>query len=102
MVVFWHEEKAEPAYQIYTGRLFGLPLAVTSLNRYSRFVDAAGRRLVWALISAYFRDSRISDWASSQGSGQWAFRVLNTLLGIPFSDGKRLQMAAWNFLGAGF
>ena len=30
-----------------------------SFNRSSRFVEAAGRRLVWALISAYFDDSHI-------------------------------------------
>ena len=52
VVACWHEEWAEPAYQLYTGLLFGLPLAVTSFNRYSRFVEAAGRRLVWALVSA--------------------------------------------------
>eukprot|EP00439_Symbiodinium_sp_Y106_P025386 s3674_g3.t1 len=27
VVVFWHEEWGEPAYQVYTGLLFGLPLA---------------------------------------------------------------------------
>ena len=49
VVAFWPEEWAEPAYQLYTGLLFGLPLAVTSFNRYSRFVEAAGRRLLQRL-----------------------------------------------------
>ena len=88
-----------PAYQVYTGLLFGLALAVTSFNRYSRFVEAAGRRLV----SSSFDDSNLSDWASSKGSGQWAFRVLNKLLGTPFSDDKRQLMAATGtFLGLDF
>ena len=41
VVTFWHEEWNEPAYQLYTGLLFGLPLAVTSFNRYSRLVRSA-------------------------------------------------------------
>ena len=76
------------AYQVYTGLLFGLPLAVTSFNRCSRFVEAAGRRLAWVMVSSYFDDSYLSDWASSKGSGQWAFHVLNELPGTPFSDDK--------------
>ena len=65
VVAFWHE-------------LFGLPLAVTSLNRYSLFVEAAGRRLAWVMVSSY-------------------------LLGTPFFDEKRQQMAAsGTFLGLDF
>ena len=97
VVAFWHEEWAEPAYQLYTGLLFGLPLAVT------RFVEAAGRRLVWALVSAYFDDSHITDWSSSAGSAQCAYRHLNLLLGTPFSDDKRQHMASTGtFLGLDF
>ena len=93
-----------PAYQVYTGLLFGPPLAVTSFNRYSRFVEAAGRRLAWVMVSYYFDDSHLSDWASSKGSGQWTFRVLNELLGTPlFSNDKRQLMAATGtFLGLDF
>lgn len=42
VVVFYHHERKEPAYQVYAGLLFGLPLAVTSFNRYSRLVEALG------------------------------------------------------------
>ena len=65
--------------------------------------EAAGRRLVWALVSAYFDDSHISDWSSWAGSAQWAYRTLNAILGTPFSDDKRQQMAATGtFLGLDF
>ena len=36
MVCFWHHQWNAPAFQIYSSLLFGLPLAVTSFNRYSR------------------------------------------------------------------
>ena len=62
VVVWWHELWGEPAYQLYSGLLFGLPLAVTSFNRYSRLVEALGRRLLFLLVSLYFDDAHISDW----------------------------------------
>ena len=46
VVVFWHDEWQELAFQIYSSLLFGLPLAVTSFNRYSRFAEAALKPLV--------------------------------------------------------
>ena len=103
VVAFWHHGWATPTYQVYTGLLFGLPLAVTSFTRYSRFVEAAGRRLAWVMVSSHVDDSHLSDWGSSEGSGQWAFRVLKELLGTPFSDDKRHLMAATGtFLGLDF
>ena len=72
VVVLWHEQWDSPAYQIYTGLLFGLPLAVTSFNRYRRFVEWMRRRLTYLLVSLYFDDACISDWSSSKGSGQLA------------------------------
>ena len=50
-VAWWH-------FQLYTGLLFGLPLAVTSFNRYSRAVEALGRHLLAILVSLYFGDSQ--------------------------------------------
>ena len=100
VVTFWHHQWGEPAYQLYTGLLFGLPLAVTSFNRYSRLIEALGRRFCFALTSLYFDDAAISDWASSRGSGQQAFSLLNQLLGTPFADDKRQLMASsGTFLG---
>ena len=103
VVVLWHEEWGEPAYQVYTGLLFGLPLAVTSFNRWSRFVEAAGRRLTFTLVSAYFDDSHVSDWRSAKGSGQWAYNCLNEALGTPFAAAKKQRMAiSGSFLGLEF
>ena len=100
VVVWWHDVWGEPAYQLYSGLLFGLPLAVTSFNRYSRLVEALGRRLLFLLVSLYFDDAHISDWKSSKGSGQAAFEALNTLLGTPFAQEKRQKMSAEGlFLG---
>ena len=72
IVTFWHHEWqwATPAFQVYAGLLFGLPLAVTSFNRYSRLVEALGRRLCYVLVSLYFDDASIQDWSSSRGSAQ--------------------------------
>ena len=42
--------------QLYSGLLFGLPLAVTSFNRFSRLLESLCRRLGGVLISFYFDD----------------------------------------------
>ena len=78
---------------IYTGLLFGLPLAVTSFNRYSRFVEALSRRFAFCLTSLYFDDAHVTDRKSCKGSGQQAMQTLNTLLGTPFSEEKCQKIA---------
>ena len=60
VVVWFHQEWQEPAYQVYAGLLFGLPLAVTSFNRFSRLVEALSRRLCRTLVSLYFDDATIT------------------------------------------
>ena len=104
LLVCWHHrEWGVPAYQLYTGLLFGLPLAVTSFNRYSRFSEALGRRLLFLLVSLYFDDAHVTDWSSSKGSGQQAFRDLNEIMGSPFAEDKRQDMApTGTFLGLDF
>ena len=77
LVVWWHHEWNAPAFQIYAGLLFGLPLAVTSFNRYSRFAEASSRRIALTVASSYFDDFNVVDWASSKGSGQWAVGAIN-------------------------
>ena len=51
VVTWWHHEWLQPAFQLYNSLLFGLPLAVTSFNPYSRFVEALGRRLITCMVS---------------------------------------------------
>ena len=76
VVVWVHDEWQTPAYQLYSGLLFGLPLAVTSFNRFSRLVEALAQRLCRVLVSLYFDDATITDLRSSKGSGQWAVNQL--------------------------
>ena len=85
-----------PAFQIYTGLLFGLPLT-------GSFTEAAGRGLLLCLVPVYFDDAHLTDWGSSKGSSQWAFSELNKLLGSPFAEDKKQAMAAaGTFLGLDF
>ena len=67
-VTKWHQEWREPAYQVCSGLLFGLLLAVRSFNTVARFTEAVGRRLLYVLTSLYFDDAHITHWASSKGS----------------------------------
>ncbi|CAE7218895.1 FCPB [Symbiodinium sp. CCMP2592] len=100
VVVWYHKDWAQPAYQLYSGLLFGLPLAVTSFNRLSRFSEAVGRRLVCVLVSMYFDDAHLTDPASAKGSAQFAFSEVNKLLGSPFAEAKRQPMSTvGDFLG---
>eukprot|EP00434_Breviolum_minutum_P038763 symbB.v1.2.034397.t3/scaffold4431.1/size39743/2 len=70
------------------------------IRRYSRLVEALGRRFLYLLVSLYFDDAHISDWQSSKGSGQAMFASLNQLLGTPFAQEKRQQMSSEGlFLG---
>ena len=64
VVVWWHPEKSAPVFQIYHGLLFGLPNAVTSFNRWSKFAQALVRRLLMMLFSMYFDDATMQDWES--------------------------------------
>eukprot|EP00435_Cladocopium_sp_Y103_P011577 s4074_g3.t1 len=100
VVCFWHHEWEKPAFQLYSSLLFGLPLAVTSFNRYSKLIEACGRRLLGVLVSMYFDDAHIISWKSEGPSAQWAFSHLNVLLGTPFAEDKRQACApSGTFLG---
>ena len=77
--------------------------ALYSFNRYSRFCEALGRRSLIVLVSMYFDDAHLTDWSSSKGSGQQAFRDLTDLKGPPFAHDKRQEMSlTGNFLGLEF
>eukprot|EP00435_Cladocopium_sp_Y103_P069310 s345_g33.t1 len=94
VVAWWHHEWQEPAFQLYKSLLFGLPLAVTSFNRYSRWVESLGRRLLACMVSMYFEDANLVDWASSQGSSPQAFCQLHALLGTPLAADKHQPMSS--------
>ena len=72
-----------------------LLLAVTSFNRFCRFLDAVFRRLVLVMASMYFDDCNMVDWASSKGSGQWAACQLAAMLGTSFAAAEKRRPSAW-------
>ena len=101
-MVFWHDELLQPAFQIYSSLLFGLPLAVTSFNCYSRFAEAFGRRLLRCLVSMCYDDAHLTDLDSTGKSSRWAFGALNALLGTPFAEEKWQPLSdKGTFFGAG-
>eukprot|EP00435_Cladocopium_sp_Y103_P035949 s3319_g9.t1 len=87
-------------YSGHTGLLFGLPLAVTSFNRYSRLVEALCRRFSFCMASLFFDDAHVTDRKSCRGSGQQSIQHLNKCLCTPFSEEKCQRMqASGTFLG---
>ena len=88
VVVFWHKARRQPVFQVYHGLLFGLPLAVTFFNRWSKFGEAMVRRLLILLFSMYFDDAIIQDWASTGTNGQAHSSKLMELVGFPWSPSK--------------
>ena len=100
VVVWFDHEWQTPAYQVYAGLLFGLPLVVTSLNRFSRLLEALTRRYCQVLTSLYFDDATITDVRSAKGSGQWAMNQLCLMIGSPFAEDKKQTMQSnGTFLG---
>ncbi|CAE8585047.1 unnamed protein product [Polarella glacialis] len=100
VVIFWHAEWQCPALCIYRGLLFGLSGAVIAFNRFSKFVQHMGRRLLFILLSMYFDDASLQDWTSSRESAQSCLSQLVSLLGRPWAPAKRQEMASTgDFLG---
>ncbi|CAE7754857.1 FCPB, partial [Symbiodinium necroappetens] len=91
VVAWWHAGWGEPAFQLYTGLLFGLPLAVTTFNRYSRAAEAFGRRLLAILVSMYFDDAHFTDGAVRPRP------LLRTFLGLDFDFGACLRSGLARF-----
>ena len=100
IVAYWCPDASEVRFRRYFGHLFGLPLAVVSFNRWSRFLQAIIRRVAIVLISFYFDDATFQDLASTANSAQTAVRGIANSLGSPFSEGKSQDMASTgDFLG---
>ena len=100
VVVFWHPEWGCPAFQLYRGLLFGLPNAVTSFNRFSRFAEAVVRRFLFVLFSMYFDDATMQDWGSTAVGAQSCVAETMEVLGSPWAEGKTQACASTgDFLG---
>eukprot|EP00438_Fugacium_kawagutii_P020457 Skav206762 [mRNA] locus=scaffold167:384381:393045:- [translate_table: standard] len=89
-----------PRFRRYFGELFGLPLAVTSFNRWPKFFQALVRRIGGVVASMYFDDLSVQDWASNRGSAQKLVLALAKALGSPFASEKHQEMSPRaDFLG---
>jgi len=88
VVVWWHPKKGIPVFQRYHGLLFGLPNAVTSFNRWSKFAQALVRRLLMSLFSMYFDDATQQDWEKEAFHAQACIADLMKILGSPWAGEK--------------
>ena len=87
-------------FQIMVGHLFGHACAVLDFNRYSKFLEAAGRRVLSLLVSMYYDDASIVDFSCAQGTGQASFNTLAACAGTPFAPEKKQKLASQaDFLG---
>ena len=85
VVVYWHPEWLQPAFHIYSGFLFGFPLAVTSFNRWSKFAEAIVRRTLFLLFSMYFDDGTLQAFTSAAADSQAALSHVMYVLGSPWA-----------------
>eukprot|EP00435_Cladocopium_sp_Y103_P018485 s228_g4.t1 len=100
VVAYYDDEKQQPMFRRYFGHLFGLPLAVTSFNRFPRMLQSLFRRLGGCMASMYFDVLTIQDVDLAGGSGQRFCMELAKLLGSPFSEEKHQAMQSeGDFLG---
>ena len=88
IVIWWHPQWKCAVAQRYYGLLFGLPNAVTSFNRWSRLAEAMARRLLMVLMSMYFDDATMQDWADSIHETQKCVGEFMKLLGSPWAREK--------------
>ena len=85
---------------LYYSLLFGNPLSVTSFNRFPKLMESVARRFIYILLSMYFDDATIQDWAKQAQRGQDCVQRLFTLLGSPFAFSERQVMGTTaDFLG---
>ena len=100
VVSYFDPQRGAPSFRLYYGELFGLPLAVTSFNRYPRFFQACLRRLGRVMGALYFDDLTIQDFGALRGSAQWFAIQLASCLGSPFAESKHQKMGpSADFLG---
>ena len=65
VVTYFHHLKNRAALRRYKGMLFGLPLAVSAFNRLPMLLQSLARRILLVLVSMYFDDLTLQDWADN-------------------------------------
>ncbi len=74
--------------QMYAA-LFGQGASVYAFARWSAFLEACPRRLLWILWTMYVDDGSLSDPQEAKGSGQAAIHTFFDLIGTGLSEDKR-------------
>ena len=88
IVIWWHPIWKCVVAQRYYGMLFGLPNAVTSFNRWSKLAEALVRRFLMVLMSMYFDDATMQDWADQAQDTQLQVGKFMKLIGSPWAKEK--------------
>ncbi len=85
--------------QMYAA-LFGQGASVYAFARWSAFLEACPRRLLWILWTMYVDDGSLSDPQEAKGSGQAAIHTFFDLIGTGLSEDKREWLSTESvFLG---
>ena len=80
--------------------LFGFAASVFQFERFSFFLEAAGRRVLHLMVSLYVDDSHLDDLECAGGHGQALWKELATECGQSFKEAKAQDLALQNdFLG---
>ena len=80
--------------------LFGQGSAFVNFERWSAFLEAAPRRLLWLLWTMYVDDGQITDAQAAKGTGQELAHVFFEKIGAGLKEGKRVWMCMQSlFLG---
>ena len=72
--------------------LFGLSSSVVQFGRWSRFLEALNRRMLWLLWCLFVDDSGMVDLKAGKGSAQRAGSAVFAALGVGVSLKKRQRM----------
>jgi hypothetical protein len=100
VVGMWDSRVQMWVYQVVYGQVFGKAAAVVSFHRPQRFVQSMLRRWVLILVTMYFDDATVQDFAEAKGRGQRYIRALMRMVGLPFAEEKQVNMThKADFLG---
>ena len=72
--------------------LFGYANAVYSFDRVSKFAEAFGKRILALLLSMFYDDASLQDFAQAYGSGQTLLGVFFRVAGMGLKDEKGQKM----------
>ena len=102
IVMVRHPQTGKLWYFQMLAALFGQGSSVYSFERWSAFLEAAPRRLLWLMWVMYVDDGSLVDLAGAKGAGQALIHTFFDELGTGLSPDKRECMSKeTTFLGVG-